>query len=103
MGFIQSDDNNDYIVYVENNILKIKNIETENEITIADWDAKYELTNYSMYLEEENQICIALREKGKLDDYGNELVGIEYYYNLNTKEITSKEKNGSFTYLIGGI
>ena len=93
LGFI-----GDFIVYVDNGILKLKNFDKQEELKIADWNNKYELTNFSAYLKEENKICIALKEKGKLDDYGNELVGVEYYYNLNTKEITIKQINGGFSY-----
>lgn len=90
LGFIK--ENGDYIVYINNNILEIENINTKEIIKIADWNNKYELTNYSVYLKDDNKICIALNEKGK------ELVGIEYYYSINTKEITSKKIDRGFTY-----
>lgn len=98
LGFIKEFGENDsetYIAYVKDDILEVENLKTQEGRRIADWKDEYELTNYSVYIKDENKICIAILKE--FLDY-NKIVGIEYYYDLTTGEITSKKINSLFTY-----
>ena len=99
LGFLS-----EHLVYLENNQLKIKNLNDNTIYEILKWDDNYKFEGrYSGIISDKNQFIIAISYKDKLDSNGwpkayDQTYGIEYYYDLNTKKIETKDITIGFTY-----
>ena len=90
LGFIE-----DYLVFVENDYLKTINLNEPNtKIEITKWQDNYIYKGKFAFIKNK-KICFPIEYKDKVSDYKD--TGIEFYYDLTTKEVTTKNIDYGFS------